>query len=82
MNLLEIPHFGRGKDMNACVKQLLARAHGGILWMDRTISIDLDLIDEITRLPIDGAIPEQYLDEKTKEKSIEKEIKNKYGTDI
>jgi hypothetical protein len=24
MNLLEIPHFGRGKDVNACVKKLLA----------------------------------------------------------
>jgi hypothetical protein len=81
MNLLEIPHFGRGKDVNACVKQLLAWVHGGILWMDRPVSIDVDLIVEITGLPTDGEKPEQYLDDKTKEKSIADEIKNKYGTD-
>jgi hypothetical protein len=44
MNLLEIPHFGWGKDVNNCVKQLLALVHGGILWMDRLVSIDVDLI--------------------------------------
>jgi len=30
MNLLEIPHFGREKDLNACVKQLLEWVHGFI----------------------------------------------------
>jgi hypothetical protein len=54
MNLLEIPHFGRGKDVNACVKQLLTLVHGGILWMDRHVSIDVELIIEIIGLPIDG----------------------------
>jgi hypothetical protein len=34
MNLLEIPHFGRGKDVDNCVKKLLEFVHGGILWMD------------------------------------------------
>jgi hypothetical protein len=66
MNLLEIPHFGRGKYVNACVKQLLALVHGGILWMDRHVSIDVDLIAEITGLPTDGEKPEQYMDDKTK----------------
>jgi hypothetical protein len=54
MNLLEIPHFGRGKDVNSCVKQLLALVHRVILWMERHVSIDVDLIAEITGLPIDG----------------------------
>jgi hypothetical protein len=44
LNLLEIPHFGRGKDVNNCVKQLLAVLHGGFLWMDRSVSIDVELI--------------------------------------
>jgi hypothetical protein len=30
MNLLEIPHFGCGKNVGHCVKQLLVRVHGGI----------------------------------------------------
>jgi hypothetical protein len=57
MNLLEIPHFGRGKYVNNCVKQLLELVHGGILWMDMSISIDVDLTAEITGLPTDGENP-------------------------
>jgi hypothetical protein len=51
MNLLEIPHFGRGKGVNSCVKQCLALVHGGILWMYIHVSIDVDLIAYITVLP-------------------------------
>jgi hypothetical protein len=75
MNLLEIPHFGRGKDVNNCVKQLLALVHGGILWMDRPVSIDVYLIAKIIGFPTDGENPEQYLDDKTKEKSLAEEMK-------
>jgi len=50
MNLLYILHFGRRKYINACVIQLLERVHRGILWMDRPISINVDLIIEITGL--------------------------------
>jgi hypothetical protein len=81
MNLLEIPHLGIGKDVNSCVKQLLALVHGGILWMDMHVSIYVDLIAEIMGLLIDGTKPDQYLDEKTKEKAMEDEIKRKYGND-
>jgi hypothetical protein len=79
MNLLDIPHFGCGKHINGCVKQLLARVHGGILWMDRPMPINVDLIATITGLPMDGEKPEKYLEEKMKEKSISDEIKEKYG---
>jgi hypothetical protein len=49
--------------------------------MDRHVSIYVDLIFEITCLPINGEKPEQYLDDRTKEKAIVEEINNKYGTD-
>jgi hypothetical protein len=81
MNLLDIPHFGRGKHINECVKKLLARVHGGILWMDRPVLINVDLITEITGLPTDGEKPEKYLEDKTKVKSISDEIKVKYGVE-
>jgi hypothetical protein len=81
MNLLDIPHFGHGKHINGCVKQLLARVHGGILWIDKTMPINVDLIIVITRLPTYGEKPDQYLEDKTKEKSISDEIKAKFGTD-
>jgi hypothetical protein len=81
MNLLDIPHFGHSKYINGCVKQLLARVHGGVLWMDRLVPINVDLIATITGLPMDGEKPEQYLEDKTKEKAISDEIKENYGTD-
>jgi hypothetical protein len=65
MNLLDIPHFELGKYINACVKQLLERVHGGILWMDRSVLINVDLIQEITGLPIDGEKSKKYLEDKT-----------------
>jgi hypothetical protein len=81
MNLIVILHFGRGKHINGCVKQLLAMVHGGILWMDRPVPINVDLIAKITGIPMDGEKPKRYLEDKTKAKSISNEIKAKYGTE-
>jgi hypothetical protein len=43
--------------------------------MDRPVPINVDLIAEITGLPTDGEKPEQYLEDKTKEKSISMRLK-------
>jgi hypothetical protein len=43
--------------------------------MDRLVSIDVNLIVEITGLPMDGEKPAQYLDDNTKEKYLEEEMK-------
>jgi hypothetical protein len=75
MNLLDIPHFKCGKKISFCVKQLLARIHGGITWMDRLVPIDFDLIDKIIGLPTSGAQPEEYLENKSREKEIAEEVK-------
>jgi hypothetical protein len=81
MNLLDAPHFGRGNPVNSCIKKLLARIHGRILWMDRSVPITVDLIAGITGLPTDGEKLEKYLEEKTRAKAISDEIKAKYGTE-
>jgi hypothetical protein len=52
------------------VKYILVRVHGGLLWMDRPVPINVDLIDTINRLPMDGEKPKQYLEDNTKEKAI------------
>jgi hypothetical protein len=41
---------------------------------------NFDLIAAINGLPTKGENPEQYLEDKTKEKSISDEIKENYGT--
>jgi hypothetical protein len=81
MNLLYIPHFVHDKHINGCVIQISVRVHGGILWMVRVILINFYLITEIIGLPTNGKKPKQYLDDKTKVKSISDEIKENYGTE-
>jgi hypothetical protein len=43
LNVMKIPHFGRHQEVNACVKILLSCFHGGYLWLDRHITVDLTL---------------------------------------
>jgi hypothetical protein len=50
-------------------------------WMDRPVPIDVYLIANIIGLPTNGVKPEQYLDDKTKEKAIAEEVKSQFGTD-
>jgi hypothetical protein len=64
-----------GKDVNNCVKQLLEVVHGGILWMDRPVLIDVELIEKKKGMPIDGEKPTQYMDDNTKKKSLVEEMK-------
>jgi hypothetical protein len=79
MNMIEIPHFGRGKDINNYVKQLLSVMHIEILWMDTQGSICVDLISQITSLPTTREKPVQYLDDTTKDKSLAEEMNKTYG---
>jgi hypothetical protein len=47
--------------------------------MDRPFSINVDLIVAIKNMPIDLEKQEQYMDEKTTEKALTKEMKKTYG---
>jgi hypothetical protein len=49
--------------------------------MDRTISINVDLILEITGLPTYGEKLKKYLNDKTQAKTISDEIKVKYNVE-
>jgi hypothetical protein len=51
LGLVDLPHFGHGKYETSCVKQLLAVTHGGDIWLDKLVSIDVDLIANITGFP-------------------------------
>jgi hypothetical protein len=67
--------------MGKCVKQLLARVHGGILWMERSVPIDVDPIAKITGFPTNDVKPKDYLDNKSRDKEIAKEVKVQFGID-
>jgi hypothetical protein len=80
LGLLNLPHFGRGQYATTCVKQLLAVTHGGDIWLDKPVPITVELIAQITGLPIRGMDPALILDDKSKEKALAEEMKKKYGT--
>jgi hypothetical protein len=82
MNLLDITHFERGKNVGLCVKQLLARLHGGILWMDRSVPIDVALIAKITGLSTIGTQLEEYVENKAQKKEIAEIVEAQFGTNM
>jgi hypothetical protein len=43
LNLFDIPHFGWTHEINACMKMMLICVRGGYLWLDKTISIYINL---------------------------------------
>jgi hypothetical protein len=57
---MKIPHFGRHQEVNMCVKILLSCFHGGYLWLDRCITVDLALIHRITGLSMQGPDPQEF----------------------
>jgi hypothetical protein len=79
LKLVEIPHFGRGKEVNNYVKQLMAVLHGGFLWMEEPISINVELITFIIGLLSMGESLTQYLDENINGKALDEEIKKTYN---
>jgi hypothetical protein len=55
--------------------------HGGYLWMEQLVLIDVDLIAYIIGMPSQGEDPAKFLEDKTKEKELTEEMKKKYGTE-
>jgi hypothetical protein len=47
LGLLDLPHLGRGKYAKYCVKQLMAVTHGGDLWLEKLVSIDVEPIAHV-----------------------------------
>jgi hypothetical protein len=54
LNVMKILHFGRHQEVNACIKILILSFHGGFLWLERCITVDLALIHQITGLSMQG----------------------------
>jgi len=52
--MLDIPHFGRGRDVKHCIKKLMEVTHGGYIWVEYHVSIDVELISYIIGLSSGG----------------------------
>jgi hypothetical protein len=78
LNVMKIPHFGHHQEVNACVKLLLSCYHGGYLWLDQRITVDLMLIHQITGLSMKGPDPQQFYPGKASDRSLAQCIKEAY----
>jgi hypothetical protein len=54
LNLFDILYFGCSQEITACVKMFLICVHIGYMWLERLVSIDIDLIVHIKGLPSKG----------------------------
>jgi hypothetical protein len=75
----EYPHFIRHQEVNACVKILLLCYNGGYLWLDKRITVDLELIHLINRLSMQGMDPQQVYPGNNSYHSLRQLIKEAYG---
>ena len=57
LGLINMSHFGRLNEANACTKNLFSFFLGRILWLEKPFSFMVALISEITWLPKDGIDP-------------------------
>jgi hypothetical protein len=79
LNVMKILHFGRHQEVNACIKLLLSCYHGGYLWLNRRIIVDLTLINRITWLSMQGPDPQEFYPGKTSDRALAQKIKETYG---
>ena len=70
LNLLRIPHFGRGSEVNVVVHVLLSYVHVGYLWLGNKVNMNFDLIHYITGLSKNGKDPKTHISGKTKDSKL------------
>jgi hypothetical protein len=78
LNLLEIPHFGRGTEVNAVVRVLLSCVHGGYLWLSNRVDLNVDLIHRITGLSKHGRDPQIQIVGKAKDTRLSQDQVQRY----
>jgi hypothetical protein len=60
LNVMKIPHFGQHQAVYAFFKLLPSCYHGGYMWLDRRVTVDLALIHLITGLSMQRPNPQQF----------------------
>jgi hypothetical protein len=79
LNVMNIPHFERHREVNACVKLLLSCYHGGYLWLNHCITFDPKLINRIIGLIMQGPDPQESYPRKSMDHALAQRIKDTYG---
>lgn len=80
-NLLDILYFCHSMYIMNCVKTLLSYVHVGYLWLDPPVSIDVELINKITGLPMVGEDPTPLFADKRIDKIVAAQVAAQYKLD-
>ena len=78
LNLLRIPHFGCGVEVNGMVRIVLSCVHGGYLWLGHKVDLNIDLIHHIIGLSKTGQVPKTNITGKTKDSKLSPTLVAKY----
>jgi hypothetical protein len=65
--------------VNTCVKILLSCYHGGYLWIDPRITVDMTLIHRIKILSMQGPDPHEFYTGKATDHTLTQNIKDTYN---
>jgi hypothetical protein len=65
--------------VNKCVKLLLSCYHGSYLWLNRRITVDPMLINQITGLSMQGPHPQEFYLGKAMDHALAQRIRDTYG---
>jgi hypothetical protein len=65
--------------VNACIRLLLSCYHGGYLWLDRCITVDPILINQIIGLSMQGLDLHDFYPQNTTDHALSQRIKDTYG---
>jgi hypothetical protein len=79
LNMMNILHFGRHQEVNACVQILLSCYHRGYLRLDRRVIVDPEMIHLIIGLSMQGPDPHHFYPGKVADRSLAQRIKETYG---
>jgi hypothetical protein len=79
LNVMNIPHFRRHQEVNACVKLLLSCYHGSYVWLNHRIMVDPMLINQIMGLSMKGPDSHDFYPEKSMDRALAQKIKDTYG---
>jgi hypothetical protein len=79
LNVMKILHFIRHQEVNACVKFMLPCYHGGYIWLNCRIIVDLTLINQIIGLSMQGPDPQDFYPGKSMDHTLTQRIKDTYG---
>ena len=78
--MLDVPHFGCSTQVTVVVKQLLALVHDGYLWIrNQKITINRELIHQITGLLTEGPEPSIDFLEKHEDVKLAHSMKERFG---